>query len=246
MAKFPTTRWSVLVAGRDDPGAARSALEYLCGAYRRPVLAFVRRTTPSRAEAEDLTQSFFTSLIERRIDARADPLRGRFRSLLLASLRNFLSNAESARRAEIRGGGASHASLEEGLQVDADGEDPEDAFMRHWALTVLQRALSTLHSEAELAGKLELFEALRGFLVEAPEREDYERLAERFGMRSNTLAVAVHRLRHRLRDRVRAELAETVANEDELEDELRLLRIALGGSLRGPGEAAIAAREVVV
>ncbi len=233
MGMFPTTRWSVLVAGREDPLQARSALEYLCEAYRRPVLAYVRQRVASRAEAEDLTQSFFATLIERRIESRADPLRGRFRALLLTSLKHFLTNAEASRCAAIRGGGAAHLSLDASTEVEsARGDDPEDVFLRHWALAVLQRATQRMRGEAEAAGKLALFDALRGYLIEPPEAEDYARLAQHFDMRSNTLAVAVHRLRQRLRDAVRDELAETVCNEAELESELDLMRQAWGGVKR--------------
>ncbi len=236
---FPTTRWSVLVAGRENPQQARSALEYLCAAYRRPVLAYVRRRVASRAEAEDLTQSFFASLIERRIESRADPLRGRFRALLLTSLKHFLANAETSRCASIRGGGVTHAGLDASIEVAAaQGENPEQVFLRHWALEVLERAMGRMRAEAEAAGKLRLFDALRAFLIDAPESEDYARLAQQFGMRSNTLAVAVHRLRHRLRDAVRDELAETVCNEAELESELDLMRQTWGGVKRKATSAA--------
>ena len=44
MARFPTTRWSVFTAARDDPAAARTALEHLCLAYR-PVV--VRADVPA-------------------------------------------------------------------------------------------------------------------------------------------------------------------------------------------------------
>ena len=90
MSKFQTTRWSLIVAARDSPSQARTALEQLCRAYRPPVLAFVRRSGYAPADAEDLTQAFFLRFLERGWYAEADPDRGRFRTLLLVSLRNFL------------------------------------------------------------------------------------------------------------------------------------------------------------
>jgi RNA polymerase sigma-70 factor (ECF subfamily) len=153
--------------------------------------------------------------------------------LLLTSLKNFLTNAEVSRCAAVRGGGVAHAVLDESTRSEApQAEDPEDVFLRHWALAVLQRAMQRMRSEAEAAGKLALFDALSGFLIDAPESDDYARLAEQFDMRRNTLAVAVHRLRQRLRDAVRDELAETVCNEADLESELDLMRQAWGGVKR--------------
>ena len=236
MARFPTTRWSVFTAARDDPAAARTALEHLCLAYRPVVLAVVRRRLGANAQAEDLTQAFFTAMIERRIETQADPLRGRFRTLLLTALNRYLHNAQAARMAVRRGGDQVHADIDDhaGAIVDAE-PDPEGVFLRHWALTVIERALAAVRAETAAAGKGALFDALRDYLVEAPDSDDYARLALQFGMRPHTLAVAVHRLRQRLRASVRAELAQTVGCEDDVEAELQVLRGALGGALRREG-----------
>ena len=67
---------------------------------------------------------------------------------------------------------------------------------------------------------------LSGFLLEPPDNEDYPRLAEALGLRVNTLAVAVHRLRQRLRELVRDEVLHTVSNQGDLEAELDGLRSA--------------------
>lgn len=233
MGAFPTTRWSLILAGRDDPAASRSALEHLCKAYRAPVLACIRRRMGGHAEAEDLTQAFFTALIERRIEEVADPARGRFRSLLLTALLRWLANAEEHRRALRRGGGVPPSTLADAaVLADPSTVDPELAFQRDWAITVLTRALAALRRETAAAGRTALFDALREHLIEAPDAADYARIGERFGMRRNTVAVAVHRLRQRLRACVRAELAETVANEDQIDAEMESLRLALGGAIR--------------
>lgn len=239
MARFPTTRWSVFTAARDDPAAARVALEHLCRAYRPVVLAVVRRRLGANAQAEDLTQAFFTAMIERRMETQADPLRGRFRTLLLTALNRYLHNAQAARMAVRRGGDQLHADIDDHAAAVVDVEpDPEGVFLRHWALTVIERALAALRAETAAAGKSTLFDALRDYLVEAPDSDDYARLAAQFGMRPNTLAVAVHRLRQRLRTCVRAELAQTVGCEDDVEAELQVLRGALGGAWRRESEQA--------
>ena len=41
---FVTTRWTQVLAARGGSESARVALGELCGAYYRPVLAFLRRT----------------------------------------------------------------------------------------------------------------------------------------------------------------------------------------------------------
>ncbi len=88
--------------------------------------------------------------------------------------------------------------------------------------------MAALEAEAAASGKAALFARLREFLTEVPEAEDYARAAADLGLRQNTVAVSVHRLRERLRDQVRAQLADTVADPAEVDDELRALRAVLG------------------
>jgi DNA-directed RNA polymerase specialized sigma24 family protein len=231
---FRTTRWSLVLQARGEGAPARSALEGLCRAYRPAVLAYVRLRGYGPHDGEDLTQAFFAWLVEKQVHAAADPGRGRFRAFLLTLLKRFLINADVGAARLKRGGGSTIVSLDAAPPVaeSGAGDDPERAFELAWAVTVVDRALERLRGEAEAAGKLPLFEQLRAFLVEAPDDADYARLAGELGMRRNTLAVAVHRMRQRLRALICAELAETVADPDEVDAELDALRTAFGAVLR--------------
>lgn len=223
MGRFETTRWSVVLRARGEAGDARAALEQLCRTYRPPVLAFVLRRGYAVDMAEDLTQAFFARFLERAWHSSADPERGRFRSFLLTALKRFLIDADAEAAALKRGGGVRFELLDDDC-AGAMNETPDAAFEREWAHAVLQAAFARLRSEAEQAGKLELFRRLSEFLIERPDEAEYARAAEDLHLRRNTLAVAVHRLRHRLRDLVREELAETTSNRAEMEEELRTLR----------------------
>ena len=225
MARFDTTRWSIVLRARGEPAEARAALEQLCRTYRPPVLAFVLRRGYAPDAAEDLTQAFFARFLERAWHSSADPGRGRFRSFLLTALKRFLIDSYAEAAALKRGGGIRFEPLDDDTGcAGAAGETPDAAFEREWAHAVLMAALARLRHEAEQAGKLELFRRLGEFLVERPDEAEYARAAEDLHLRRNTLAVAVHRMRHRLRDLVREELMETTSNRTELEDELRTLR----------------------
>jgi RNA polymerase sigma-70 factor (ECF subfamily) len=82
----------VLAAKEGGSDSAQAALATLCATYWRPLYAFVRRSGHSVENAEDLTQSFFSRLIETDSLRRADPSLGKFRAFLLAALKNFLAN----------------------------------------------------------------------------------------------------------------------------------------------------------
>lgn len=231
MGRFDTTRWSVVLRARGEPAEARAALETLCRTYRPPVLAYVRHHVRMRDNAEDLTQAFFVHFLEHAWYARADPERGRFRSFLLTALRRFLIDADAEASALKRGGGYRFEALdEESGGAGSGGDTPEHAFDREWARAVLGAAFARLREEAEQADKLPMFERLSEFLAEPPDAADYARVAAELGVRRNTLAVAVHRLRHRLRDLVREELIETTADREDMDAELRALREALGAA----------------
>jgi RNA polymerase sigma factor (sigma-70 family) len=228
MAKrFDTTRWSVVVSAGGEGDEARNALAALCRTYHPPVLAYVRARVGEREDAEDLTQAFFAHLLERRLAARADRARGRFRSYLLTSLKHFLASEHERAAALRRGGGTMQLSGSVLDSIAASDAGPEEAFEKEWARTVLREALRRLGEEAAAAGRAELFSQLRPYLVEVPEEGDYDAVAQAFDLRRNTVAVAVHRLRERLREVVREVVFDTAEGGEEIESELRRLRSVL-------------------
>lgn len=147
MVGFATTRWSLIQQACGDGAGGRAALEELCRSYRDPVAAYIRRHGAHAGEVEDLVQSFFLRFVERALHVRADPLRGGFRPFLLASLRNFLHNEADAAATLKRGGNA--ARNPEWLDsIASEDAEPERAFDRAWALSVVGRALAALREQA--------------------------------------------------------------------------------------------------
>lgn len=234
-ARFATTRWSVVVAaGGETAEGPREALECLCRTYWPPIYAHVRRSGHDPQTAQDLTQAFFARLLEKQVLPRADRERGRFRSFLLASLRNFLCNEHDRRSARKRGGdrrvlpmvldaAESRYGTEPGHQLT-----PDRAFERQWALTVLEQALTALEAQYRESGKHALFEALAPYLTPGNDNPDYGRTAAELGLSEAATKMAASRLRRRYRELIREEIARTVASPADVEDELRSLFAALG------------------
>lgn len=228
MNGFATTRWSLILDARGNDRRACSALESLCLAYRPVVLAYFRRHS-EKHQVEDHTQAFFLHFLEHRLVEKADQARGSFRGFLFTAVENH-------RRQHLRSVHAVKRYVElvndsEVLERRTDPEDgPDQLFDRDWALLVLSHARARLQKEAELAGKLKLFNALQGFLAEAPEADEYRRIAECFEMPVNTIAVAVKRLRQAFNAQVRRELADTLVDGASVEAELEWLKQALRDS----------------
>jgi RNA polymerase sigma factor (sigma-70 family) len=230
--EFQETHWSVvLTAGLKDTKRADEALARLCQTYWLPLYSFVRRRGYSPHDAQDLTQDFFARLLEKRLAAAANPKRGKFRSFLLASLKNFLANEWDRTQAQKRGGGATilswDAEAAEALYArdSAAQVTPEVLFDRHCALTLMEQAMEKL--ERENAERPAQFAQLKEFLTSPPPAGGYEAVASELQMPAGSVAVAVHRLRGRFRQLLRAEVAQTVATPAEVDDELRHLCEAL-------------------
>lgn len=231
--RFATTHWSQVVAASGVSPAADAALAELCEAYWYPVYAFVRRSGHSVDDACDLTQGFFTRVVEKRYLKDARPERGRFRSFLLAAFRHFLSNERDWHMTLRRGGRQPHVPLDVGTgehryQLEpADGLTPEFVYERRWALTVLDKAMARLSLKYEQTGRRDLFASLTPHLV-SDEPASYRELAETLDVSEGSLRVAVHRLRKEYRATLRETIAETVERDDDVDDELRYLLTVVG------------------
>lgn len=232
--RFETTQWTlVLEAGSGDEQAAREALEALCQSYWRPVYAYLRARGLDRDQAEDVTQGFFTRLIETRAVRHARRERGRFRSFLLASAKHYLANEWHRDRAQKRGGARAL------LRLDADDAErrlpaepatrttPEDLFVKQWALTVLDRAMESLESEMERRGQANDFAVLKGLLTGPEPGMPYREVAARLDTSEGAVKVRIHRTRQRFGQILRREIAELVAAPEAVDDELSALLDAL-------------------
>jgi RNA polymerase sigma factor (sigma-70 family) len=232
-AGFATTHWSVvLAAGNANSPATTHALEDLCGAYWRPLYAYVRRCGYNVPDAQDLTQAFFARLLERNTLANLTPVGAKFRSFLLTALKNFLTHEWRKGRAAKRGGRAHIFSLDEldsenrATQEPADALTPDLLFHRRWAEIVLDRALKRLREEQGTGRRLQSFEVLVNCLTGAEGSQPYGELAQRLNLTTAAVKMAVHRLRKRYGQLLRDEVAQTVATASEVDEELRSLLAA--------------------
>jgi len=234
-ARFTTTHWSVVMAAAGaDSAVARDALERLCRTYWYPLYAYVRRRGKSREDAEDLTQGFFASLLERNDFASLSKERGLFRAFLLAALNHFLADQYDRGQAAKRGGGKAPLSLdaqtaeERYREEPADTLTPERLYDRRWAFTVLENARVRLREEYEAVGKGELFELLK-FLEPGADRVlSQAEIGRRVGKTESAVKKELFRLRKRYGQLVRAEVAQTVSSVADVDEEVRCLLVAIG------------------
>jgi RNA polymerase sigma-70 factor (ECF subfamily) len=249
--RFTTTRWSVILASVDANGSdqkASTALAQLCRIYWRPIFTFVARRVPSQEDAEDLTQDFFLTVLKGDLLRRADPERGRFRSLLLKAAKDFLNDARDRARSQRRGGDAKFISWDEWmaeapshlmLPIAAEKSwSAEKVFDVRWAATVAEQALRRLQEECEAHKRPRVFDVLSGVLTADRQDIAYEPLARELGVKGADVKRLLHRLRERYRELLRAEIAETVADPADVDEEVRYLVAALSAGMEAASSSA--------
>ncbi len=208
-------------------------MERLCQTYWYPLYAYARQRGYPAEDGKDLTQEFFTRLLQKNQLNHANREKGKFRSFLLTSFKHFMVNEFDRANAQKRGSGQPAISLDaaaaEGMFSLEPVSDltPEKVFEQRWAATLLERAFGRL--QQEYARKQALFAELKLFLTDDAASGDYGPVAARLKMEPKTVAVAVHRMRKQYRECVREEVANTVSSPDELEDEMRYLFSVLTG-----------------
>lgn len=127
--------------------------------YWPAINAFVRQSGISPAEAEDVTQGFICDvMLGRNLLGHAAPARGKFRSLLLTAVRNYVYDELRRRVASTR-----HPSSGSVVALDNDdrnglshadpkSQDPEVAFDCEWVRMLIDQAAQTVREQALSSG----------------------------------------------------------------------------------------------
>lgn len=235
LTHFVTTQWS-LIRQRWSPGERSEVdpgLAQLCQIYWRPIFTFVYRRGYPAADAQDLTQDFFLMIMEGSFLQSADPKRGRFRSLLLRSLKNFLIDDSVKRRRQKRGGQIQFVSWDKWMgdapaqlslsPMAVANSPPEALFDAAWAASIAEEALRRLRVECESKGRRRVYSVLHPYLVSDRSEICYDKLSRDLGVPQLSVKSLLHHFRIRYRALLREEVAKTVESEADADDEIRYL-----------------------
>jgi RNA polymerase sigma-70 factor (ECF subfamily) len=149
---FLTTEWTVIDQIRSGTDASSTALiSDLLTKYWKPVYCFLRRKGYDNEQAKDLTQGFFQEVVlGRSLAAHADRTRGRFRTLLLTALQQYLAGEHRRQSARKRSPLGDCIGIE---QLDIDrmpaapaNFSPEESFHFAWAAQLLDQLLGEVEN----------------------------------------------------------------------------------------------------
>jgi DNA-directed RNA polymerase specialized sigma24 family protein len=247
-SRFPDTPWDLLAVVRTTTGEERrAALDQLIRLYWKPVFAYLRSHGHPDADAEDLTQGFFTRWLTNDTFSLPDPARGEFRNFLLVSLKHFVAHKSRQARTKNRGTGRSIAISLDSIEADEIPEslrhqdnNPANAFDRAWAESLVANAQAKLQLEYEHRGRRDLFEALSSRLRGDEPSSSYSAIASTLGMDKSQLANHAMAFRRAFLRVLREECSQYATAGEELEGEFRHLVTVLSGSKQS-GKSMVAA-----
>lgn len=149
------TNWTEILDAASNSQTSHQSREVIAQRYWPAIHAFVRRSGISQAEAEDVTQGFLCDvLLGRNLLNLAAPERGKFRSLLLTAVRNYVYDELRRRTASTRHpSSGSIVALESDNQSghshsDPKATDPEAAFDCAWVAMLLDEAERVVRERA--------------------------------------------------------------------------------------------------
>ena len=179
------TSFAKLIGGRSSPSSAGAAIPF-------PTPRISRR---------------IFSLRSLKVISSSAPIRiaGRFRSLLLKALKDFLANDRIKHRALKRGGDAQFVSWDEWMAEvpsrlsisvkEAETWSAERIFDVRWAATTAEHALGQLGEECEARGRRRVFDVLSDCLAAKRQDISYQKFSKTLGIPEASVKCLVHELR---------------------------------------------------
>ena len=230
MPGFPLTRHSVIERIRSaDAGARREAFGDLVTGYWKPLYKYLRlHWHLSDADAQELTQAFFSEAFQKEWLARYEPGKARFRTFVRLCADRFVMNAQQAASRIKRGGDAETVSLDfQSAEAEmvrnqlTTAPDAETLFHREFVRDLFDRAIAEVRAEYTAAGRdvhLTLFER---YDIDPSDGVSYGELAKEFGLTPAQVTNYLAQVRRSFRERALDALKTLCGGEDEFRREAR-------------------------
>lgn len=215
---------------------AQNLVQNLAQAYWKPVFCFLYRSGKSVSDAEDLTQGFFCQkLLEGNLAGGARPQRGRFRSFLLAALKNYVNDAYKSPKDPLKHGFVAIEFENADRILPSDEITPEQAFhqqlVRDLVDTVLFEVHRELHEEKKEA-HWDAFCALRlDPIMEGAKKTGRDDLCKKHGIKDQqTISNMVVTVERRFRMRLVTRLRDWIRSDSDLVGEYQEILESLTGT----------------
>ncbi len=230
------TNWDLIRDAASGSMTSKASLEAITRRSWPAIYAFIRASGRSHEEATDLTQGFLCDVfLSRHLLERADRDRGRFRTLLLGSVRNYLADMHRRRTASTRmpkgGVAAIEVMAEHGLEpAEHTNGSPERAFHSRFVAGMIRAAAERLQRELLAEGDEASWEIFRLRVLQAATEGvavGYDEIAPRFALEKGTCAARLLVAKRRFATILMDELRATVEDPSDVADEVQQLMALL-------------------
>ena len=184
---FPRTRWTSLV--QPAQAGCESSLAALLDAYYAPLRRYLTcQWRLSIDQAQDVLQGFLADkVLGKGILAAARRAKGKFRTFLLAALKNYA--IDQIRRNRAR---PDPEEIDSRFEMRDPGATAEEAFEYEWARQTVLRALENMEAECRRKKRADVWELFHvrmvGPILHGDPEVPYENLVARFGLKSPSAA----------------------------------------------------------
>lgn len=231
------TNWDLIRDAASGSATAQASLDAVMKRAWPAVYAYIRASGRRSEEATELTQAFICDvMLARHLLEKADQARGRFRTLLVGAVRNYLADVHrrqtAASRAPKSGLMALDAAADKGVDLATDGAagSPERAFNARYVAGLIRSASERLQRDLEAAGDHASWEIFRlrvlqsAFQGSAP---GYDEIAPRLGIDRGACAAKLLVAKRRFATLLMEELRATMSDPNELRNEVAELQALL-------------------
>jgi DNA-directed RNA polymerase specialized sigma24 family protein len=224
------TNWDLIRDAAGGSSTSKASLEEVARRAWPAIYAYIRASGRNPDEATELTQGFICDVfLARGLLEKADQSRGRFRTLVMGSVRNYLSDMHRRKTASTRQPKHGMIGRLDDLAERTSGPaglpaiTPEAAFNARFVATLIRAATERLQRELLHDGDEAGWEIFR-LRVLQPSLEgvaaSYEDIAPRFGLAKGACAAKLLMVKRRFASMLMEELRATVENPDDIREEV--------------------------
>jgi DNA-directed RNA polymerase specialized sigma24 family protein len=228
---FLTTHWSLIEDVKKQPDKDSALIGLLLKRYWKPVYCFLRRKGYDNEQAKDLTQGFFHEVVlNRHLLERADSEKGRFRTLLLYTLNQYLIDEHRKENAQ------KHIPKDKLVPLDITDQsilpemvcqlDAEQSFNYVWKADLLERVLAEVKDRYNKRGMETHWYVFRDRLLEPSlenrEAASFSQICQKYAIDDETTASNMLKTVKRLfRSVLEKHVRQTVLSGEAVEEELK-------------------------
>jgi len=224
------TNWDLIRDAAGSTPTSQASLEEVARRSWPAIYAFIRASGRSPDEATELTQGFICDVfLARGLLEKADQSRGRFRTLVMGAVRNYLADMHRRKTATTRQpkhgiiGRLDDLAERTSEPVDMPALTPEAAFNSRYVATLIRTATERLQKELLSDGDEAGWEIFR-LRVLQPSLDGtavgYDEIAPRFNLGKGACAARLLIVKRRFASILMEELRSTVDDPNDLQQEV--------------------------